>query len=82
MRTGLARVVTCWLLVMAGAASVGAQQFTGGMRGAGRDANGVIPGVAVTLTNEGSKISRETVTDDVGQDNFPAVTPGTYTLNT
>src|SRR5215213_4618384 len=82
MRTGLARVVTCWLLVMAGAASAGAQQFTGGVRGAVRDANGVIPGVAVTLTNEATNISRETVTNDVGQYNFPAVTPGTYTLKT
>ena len=82
MKTGLARVVTCWLLVMAGAASAGAQQFTGGVRGAVRDANGVIPGVAVTLTNEATNITRDTVTNDVGQYNFPAVTPGTYTLKT
>jgi trimeric autotransporter adhesin len=80
MRTRLARVVSCWLLVIAAAASVGAQQFTGGVRGAVRDANGVIPGVAVTLTNEATNISRETVTNDVGQYNFPAVPPGTYTL--
>src|SRR5215207_5038378 len=82
MRTGLARVVTCCLLVMAGAASAGAQQFTGGVRGAVRDANGVIPGVAVTLTNEATNITRDTVTNEVGQYNFPAVTPGTYTLKT
>ena len=82
MKTGLARVVTCCLLVMAGAASAGAQQFTGGVRGAVRDANGVIPGVAVTLTNEATNIARDTVTNDVGQYNFPAVTPGTYTLKT
>ena len=63
-----------------GAAPAGAQQFTGGVRGAVRDANGVIPGVAVTLTNEATNISREVVTNDVGQYNFPAVPPGTYTL--
>jgi hypothetical protein len=80
MKTRLARVVSCWLLVIAAAASVGAQQFTGGVRGAVRDANGVIPGVAVTLTNEATNISRETVTNEVGQYNFPAVPPGTYTL--
>jgi len=57
-----------------------AQQFTGGVRGAVGDANGVIPGVTVTLTNEGTNVSRETVTNDVGQYNFPAVPPGTYTL--
>src|SRR6185436_17021003 len=82
MRTGLARVVTCWLLLIWGAASVGAQQFTGGVRGAVRDANGVIPGVAVTLTNEATNITRDTVTNEVGQYNFPAVTPGVYTLKT
>ena len=40
----------------------------------------MIPGVAVTLTNEATNISREVVTNDVGQYNFPAVPPGTYTL--
>src|SRR6476659_6545163 len=75
-----ARVVMGTLLVLAFAASLGAQQFTGGVRGAVRDANGVIPGVAVTLTNEATNIAREVVTNDVGQYNFPAVPPGTYTL--
>jgi hypothetical protein len=64
------------------AAAAGAQQFTGGVRGAVRDANGVIPGVTVTLTNEGTNVSRETVTNDVGEYSFPAVAPGTYTLTT
>ncbi len=67
----------CLLLL---AAPAWAQQFTGGVRGVVRDANGVIPGVSVTLTNEGSNISRDTVTNDVGQYNFPAVPPGNYTL--
>jgi hypothetical protein len=82
MTTGLVRAAAVWLLVVAGATSAGAQQFTGGVRGAVRDANGVIPGVAVTLTNEATNISRDTVTNEVGQYNFPAVTPGTYTLKT
>ncbi len=72
--------VVCTLLLLASAASVGAQQFTGGVRGAVKDANGVIPGVTVSLTNEGTNISREVVTNDVGEYNFPAVAPGTYTL--
>ena len=70
-------VVMGALFVLAVAASAGAQQFTGGVRGAVRDANGVIPGVAVTLTNEATNVSRETVTNDVGQYNFPAVPPCT-----
>src|SRR6476660_9434855 len=80
MSPRFATVVMWSILILAGAASAGAQQFTGGVRGAVRDANGVIPGVAVTLTNEATNISREVVTNDVGQYNFPAVPPGTNTL--
>src|SRR5437867_3637998 len=72
--------IACMLLVVAGAAAVNAQQFTGGVRGAVRDANGVIPGVTVTLANEATNISRDVVTNEAGQYNFPAVPPGTYTL--
>jgi len=80
MRTCVKSIALCWLLIVVSAASAGAQQFTGGVRGAVRDANGVIPGVAVTITNEGTNISREVTTNEVGQFNFPAVPPGTYTL--
>src|SRR5438034_10149337 len=80
-RRVIGSVISALFLVL-GAASVDAQQFTGGVRGAVRDANGVIPGATVTLTNEGTNISREVVTNDVGEYNFPAVPPGTYTLKT
>src|SRR5260221_14709469 len=80
MTRGYMRIVLGMLVVWAWAASAGAQQFTGGVRGAVRDANGVIPGASVTLTNESTNISREVVTNDVGQYNFPAVAPGTYTV--
>src|SRR5438046_10280024 len=80
MLRAFTRVVIGALFVLAVAASADAPQFTGGVRGGVRDANGVIPGVAVTLTNEATNVSRETVTNDVGQYNFPAVAPGTYTL--
>ncbi|MFN8058627.1 MAG: TonB-dependent receptor [Vicinamibacterales bacterium] len=62
--------------------SASGQQFTGGMRGAVHDPNGVIPGVTVTLLNEGTGVARDVVTNDVGQYNFPAVPPGTYTIKT
>src|SRR5438876_7678718 len=75
-------LVMCALMVLAGVSSAGAQQFTGGVRGIVRDANGVIPGVTVTLTNEATNISRDVTTNDVGQYSFPAVPPGTYTLKT
>jgi len=82
MRGYFARVLLGISLVLTGTAFVFAQQFTGGVRGAVSDANGVIPGVTVTLVNEATNIAREVVTNDVGQYNFPAVPPGTYTLRT
>ena len=78
----LVRVLLGSVIVLALAAPGRAQQFTGGVRGAVRDANGVIPSVPVTLVNEATNVSREVVTNEVGQYNFPAVPPGTYTLKT
>jgi trimeric autotransporter adhesin len=63
-----------------GATCAWAQGSLGGLRGAVRDANGVVPGVQVALTNQGTNISRNTVTNDVGEYTFPAVTPGVYTV--
>jgi hypothetical protein len=50
------------------------------LRGVVRDANGVIPGVTVTLTNEGTGATRDAVSNDEGGYNFAAVPPGTYTV--
>ena len=74
------RLVLSAVFLLMGASLLSAQQFTGGVRGSVSDANGVVPGVAVTLTNEATNISRDVVTNEVGQYNFPAVAPGTYTL--
>jgi hypothetical protein len=57
-----------------------AQTFQGGLRGAVKDAQGVIPGVTVTLTNEGTGVSRDTVTNDSGEYSFPALDPGNYAV--
>ena len=59
-----------------------AQQFTGGIRGTVSDANGVIPGATVTVTNEATTVPRDTVTNEVGEYNFPALAPATYTIRT
>jgi hypothetical protein len=56
------------------------QSFYGGVRGAVRDAGGVVPGVDLTLTNEDTRVSRTTVSNPVGEYAFMAVVPGTYTL--
>ena len=76
------RALTCLLLLGLAATAASGQTFTGGVRGVVSDANGVIPGVTVTLTNEATNVARETVTNDVGQYNFPAVQPGTYSIKT
>jgi hypothetical protein len=67
----------CALLIVGSVADAFSQQFTGGIRGTIGDANGVIPGIAITVTNEGTNVSRETVTNEVGQHNFRRF-PATY----
>jgi trimeric autotransporter adhesin len=74
------RVLGVLALAMAMAGTATAQTFTGGLRGAVRDANGVIPGVTVQLVNEATNITREAVSNDQGEFNFAAVPPGTYTV--
>src|ERR1043166_5412167 len=61
-------------------AGLGAQSFQGGLRGVVKDPQGVIPGATVTLVNEQNNVSRETVTNDVGEYSFPAVDPASYTV--
>ncbi len=57
-----------------------AQTFQGGLRGAVKDAQGVIPGATVTLINEATNVSRETVSNESGEYSFPAVDPGNYAV--
>ena len=52
-----------------------AQSSQGGLRGVVKDAQGVIPGVTVTMVNEANGVSRDTVTNGVGEYSFPAVEP-------
>lgn len=77
-RTLLGTVVLGVCLTTAGLAA--AQSAQGGMRGAVRDAQGVIPGVTVTLTNDGTGVSRDTVSNASGEYSFPALDPSTYSI--
>ena len=61
-------------------AGLGAQSFQGGLRGVVKDPQGVIPGATVTLVNDQNGVSRETVTNGVGEYSFPAVEPSSYTV--
>ena len=59
-----------------------AQSFQGGLRGAVHDPGGaVIPGVAVSLGNEATDVSRTTISNETGEFVFAAVAPGTYKLH-
>ena len=57
--------VVLWLLASAPGAS--GQSFQGGLRGAVKDGDGVIPGAAVTLINEATHLTRETLTNESGE---------------
>ncbi len=68
------------LLVVVAAGLASAQSYTGGVRGAVREAENVVPGVTVRLVNEATGQGRETVSNSVGEYNFAALPPGTYTV--
>lgn len=76
----LRQLLVIGLMVAMTGSLAAAQTFTGGVRGAVKDANGVIPGVTVELINEGTSTSREVVSNESGEYNFAAVPPGTYTV--
>jgi hypothetical protein len=82
MRTLLhfATSVLVGALLLSAAPDARAQSFQGGVRGAVRDSQGIIPGVTVTITNEGNGISRDTVTNESGEYSFPALDAGTYAI--
>ena len=80
MRYPLSRLSFVVLLLLLAGGTAFAQTFTGAVRGAVRDANGVIPGVTVELINEATNLGREAVSNEVGLYNFAAVPPGTYTV--
>src|SRR5438093_444898 len=67
-------------LVLATTTTAAGQGFQGGLRGAVRDPNGVVPGVEVTITNEATSIKRSVVSNEAGEYVFAAVEPGTYTV--
>src|SRR5438093_7527214 len=78
--TGSRRWLACGLVLLASATAALAQTYHGGLRGAVREAGGVVPGASVTLTNEATSASRVAQTNHVGEYAFVNVDPGDYTL--
>ena len=66
--------------LLAFASIVSAQSYQGAVRGAVRDAQGIIPGVEVTLVNEETSAARTVVSNESGEYMFASVLPGTYTV--
>jgi trimeric autotransporter adhesin len=73
-------VLLVFVIGLAAPIGASAQSSQGGLRGVVKDAQGVIPGVTVTLLNDATGVSRETVTNESGEYSFPAVEPATYTV--
>ena len=67
-------------LVCVTATSLFAQSSQGALRGVVKDPQGVIPGATVTLINEGTNTTRETISNGVGEYSFPAVDPAVYSI--
>ena len=76
----LRQLLVIGLMVAMTGSFAAAQTFTGGLRGAVKDANGVIPGVTVQLINDATGASREAVSNESGEYSFGAVPPGTYSV--
>ena len=70
----------CGLASLLLSTNVSGQTFQGGLRGAVRDVNGVIPGVEVLLVNDATNNTRTAVTNTAGEYAYVAVEPGTYTV--
>ena len=69
------------LLITAGSWPAVAQGPTGVIEGVVRDEQGgVLPGVAMTLRNKETGVTRTQVTEPDGRYSFPALSPGTYVV--
>jgi hypothetical protein len=73
--------VPLFLVAFLGASIAFGQQLTGTVSGTIYDqAGAVVPNANITLTNQASGDTRQTVSNATGYFSFPAVPPGTYTL--
>jgi Carboxypeptidase regulatory-like domain len=68
------------LLVVGAAVPTNAQTYQGGIRGAVRDPQGVVPGAEVSILNEATNATRTMRSNDTGEYSFSNVLPGVYTL--
>src|SRR5918993_590045 len=70
-----------WLLMWLTAIPVGAQETRGTISGTVRDNDGVLPGAAVKITNTGTNVSQQLVTNDSGYFEAPLLIAGDYEVS-
>ncbi|MGE0811938.1 MAG: carboxypeptidase-like regulatory domain-containing protein, partial [Vicinamibacterales bacterium] len=77
------RTACAWMALVAwlAPAAVHGQTTTGTILGEVKDSTGgTLPGVTVTAVNQANGLTRETVTDGVGNYRFAAMPAGLYTI--
>src|SRR5215471_6974534 len=79
------RIVRTWGLLLAilliATAAAAQVRITGGISGIVTDSSqALVPGASVQLTDEGTGITQETVTNNAGAFQFPNLSSGTYTV--
>src|SRR5690242_20370451 len=75
------RLVPAFLVFCAFAATAAAQVRYGSIVVEVRDASGsAVPGADVTITQQGTNLTRASVTTSAGQASFASIPPGTYTV--
>ncbi|HZR23712.1 MAG TPA: carboxypeptidase regulatory-like domain-containing protein, partial [Vicinamibacterales bacterium] len=78
LRLAFVLAIGCFVL---GSTTASAQTFRGGISGRVMDATGgVLPGVTLTATNNGTGTSRTTTSSESGDFSFPDLQLGTYTV--
>ena len=70
-----------WLLMWLTAIPVGAQETRGTISGTVRDNDGVLPGAAVKITNTGTNVSQQLVTNASGYFEAPLLIAGDYEVS-
>ncbi len=83
--SGIARLITLTALISGLFATTGrlnAQTATGQITGTVRDSTGgVLQGVRVTVTNQGTRVTRDTLTSGSGDYSFTLLPVGSYTVS-
>ncbi len=76
----LRRLLAGAVCVIAGITDLAGQTYQGALRGAVRDAQGIIPSAEVVLVHEETNATRSALTNESGEYAFASILPGIYTV--